>query len=375
MDLKYKSKNSPPSYLSSKNRNPNPSNSPATVPNTAHHSLDGALKSIKDIISGFSNLKIEPAPPEIEGAQARLCPIATLPQEILIGILIETAILDVASYVRLAQVCKSLAYLISTEEHTWKRVCLGSEFGFGAMHYEWRCEIDGSRLQSFGKTLDELVSNGVMQGPPISSVLAHSEILLERVYASSWQRMFRLRPRIRFNGCYISTVNYFRPGQALPSQITWNAPVLAVTYYRYLRFFRDGTVISLQTTSEPADVVHYLTKSLQESLRHGKEARLPSSMMKNTKCGRWRLSSALDNPLTDIKDAEGDVIIETEGIGKYFFHMELSMCSAGKGVRNNKLLWKGYWHVNKLSNDWIEFGLRSDKAFFWSRVKSYGNGA
>jgi F-box protein 9 len=54
--------------------------------------------------------------------------------------------------------------------------------------------------------------------------------------------------------------------------------------------------------------------------------------------------------------------------------MELSFRSVGKGTRNNKLIWKAYWHYNKLTDDWGEFGLRNDKAFFWSRVKSYGEG-
>jgi len=188
--------------------------------------------------------------------------------------------------------------------------------------------------------------------------------------------MFRLRPRIRFNGCYISTVNYIRPGQASASQVTWNSPVHIVTYYRYLRFFRDGTVISLLSTTEPADVVHYLTKELQETHRGGASPHLPSIVMQNALRGRWRLSTLDDNPDTNLKDAEGDVFVETEGANaKYMYRMKLSLRSAGKGAKNNKLVWQGFWNYNILTDDTGEFTLRNDKAFFWSRVKSYGDGA
>jgi F-box protein 9 len=242
------------------------------------------------------------------------------------------------------------------------------------MHYKWQREITGEVLEE--DDLDHIIDDSSNEGEMTNVILdpqRNAEVLLE-AYSSSWQKMFRVRPRIRFNGVYISTVNYIRPGQASPSQITWNSPVHIVTYYRYLRFFRDGTVISLLTTSEPGDVVHFLTKNIHEAHTNGQGAHLPSAVMLNAAKGRWRLSTAGDNPEVDLKDAEGDVYVETEGVGKYIYRMELSLRSAGKGAKNNKLVWKAYWHYNKLSDDWGEFGLRNDKAFFWSRVKSYGAG-
>ena len=90
---------------------------------------------------------------------------------------------------------------------------------------------------------------------------------------------------------------------------------------------------------------------------------------------------------------EGTLHIETEGADagaktpKYVYKMMLQLQSAGIGsgsggsstkagkTRNNKLSWLGYWSYNKLSDDWAEFGLKNDKPFFWSRVRSYGDGA
>jgi F-box protein 9 len=376
VDVKYRRKHFPPSYFASRVHNSNPSNASQTVPSTAHHSLDGPPQSIKDLLVGFQGLSIEPAQPEIEGMLALPCPISTLPHEILVHILTDTALLDVAAFVRLSEVCKRLAYMVNTEEQIWKIICLGSGVGFGAMHYQWQREISGSPLDD--ENDDRALDASTVEGDkPISRLDTEisSLVLLHNVYSASWQKMFRLRPRIRFNGCYISTVNYIRPGQASPSQITWNSPIHIVTYYRYLRFYRDGTVISLLTTNEPPDVVHFLTKSFQESHKDGSGAHLPSAVMQNASRGRWQLSSASGNHDAELKDAEGDLYVEAEGVGKYIYRMELSLRSAGKGARNNKLVWKAYYHYNRLTpDDRGEFTLRNDKAFFWSRVKSYGMG-
>ncbi|EKD18104.1 uncharacterized protein L3040_007715 [Drepanopeziza brunnea f. sp. 'multigermtubi'] len=373
VDQKYKNKHFPPSYFASKPTSTNPSNSPVTVPSTTHHPLDGHTQTTRELIAGFSGLKIEPAPPAIEGTPAPPCPLRELPDEILVHILMEVAIKDVASFGKLAQVCKRMAYLVATEEQIWKRVSLGSEVGFGAMHYQWQREILGGPLTEDADFEAEDFNAEATALPMKKMDITES---LHSSYAGSWHQMFRTRPRIRFNGCYISTVNYQRAGQASQSQVTWHSPVHIVTYYRYLRFFRDGTVISLLTTHEPAEVVHHLTKELQETHRGGAGGYLPSIFMQHALRGRWRLSTATDNPEVDLKQAEGDVFIETEGVSaKYMYRMKLSLRSVGKGARNNKLVWQGFWSYNLLTDDFGEFTLRNDKAFFWSRVKSYGDGA
>ncbi|KAF7525355.1 hypothetical protein G7054_g11102 [Neopestalotiopsis clavispora] len=149
-------------------------------------------------------------------------------------------------------------------------------------------------------------------------------------------------------------------------------PVHIVTYYRYLRFFRDGTAVSLLTTSEPADVVHHLTRALVHQHANKAAAHLPSAIMSNALKGRWRLSSSIDSPDVPPAEAEGDLFVETEGATpKYTYRMELSMKSAGR-TKNNKLTWKAFGLYNKLTDDWGEFNLKNDKPFYFSRVKSYG---
>jgi F-box protein 9 len=66
--------------------------------------------------------------------------------------------------------------------------------------------------------------------------------------------------------------------------------------------------------------------------------------------------------------------VETDGVGPNYVYRQDR--SAEKGVRNNnKLVWRAYWFYNRLTDDWAEFSRRNEKPLFWSRVRSYGNGA
>ncbi|KAI0009405.1 hypothetical protein F4779DRAFT_582065 [Xylariaceae sp. FL0662B] len=387
VDQSYRNKHFPGRWV--KPTQVNPSNAPVTVPNTAHHSLEGPTLSMPDLIAGFANLKIEGVPSECDDTAAPPCPIAQLPDEILVHILRDVAVADVGDFVRLAQVCKRLAYLVATEEQIWRRVCLGSEFGFGSMHYHWQRGILWEPLNAAQRELDADADADVdvftieeLATRQQAEKRASTNALLHSLYASSWRGMFRLRPRVRFNGCYISTVNYIRAGQASTHQVAWNSPVHIVTYYRYLRFFRDGTAISLCTTDEPAHVVPHLTKDSLALHAAGALPHLPSFVMSSALRGRWRLSSALDRlppdgAAADDSSVEGDLYVETEGVGpKYVYRMDLAFRTTGKlaATRNNKLAWKGFWSYNKLTDDWAEFTLKNDKPFFFSRVKSYGVG-
>jgi F-box protein 9 len=340
---------------------------------------DAAPPSMKELIASFASASLEPVPPEVEGMPQPRSPITEIPDEILVHILRDVAILDVGDFVRLAQVCKRLAYLVATENRIWRRVCLGTEFGFGGMHHQWQASVlwgppeEETILETSDAESDEAHLRSRDEQDALKTATTLS--LYSSLYSSSWQRMFRQRPRIRFNGCYISTVNYIRAGQSAIHQISWPSnPVHIVTYYRYLRFFRDGTLISLLTTSEPPDVVHHLSKETLVIHRSSPMAHLPSAVMQQALMGRWRLSSAADYPDRPKSEVEGDVYVETEGIGKYIYRMELSLRTAGKGARHNKLAWRGFYSYNRLTDDWGEFGLKHDKNFFFSRVKSYGIG-
>jgi F-box protein 9 len=327
---------------------------------------------LQALINEFTTLSIQGEPPPTDLSPTPPCPIATVPEEIIVEILEHVAVRDVASFVRLAQVCKRLAYLVATEDRVWKRLALGHEYGFAGMHYSWTCQVDGKPLGDDGEGGILLGSDSDIEdqdsSPPTPSPLALTPLLVPNPYLT-YRNLFQRRPRIRFNGCYISTVNYTRTGQASPTSVTWSSPIHIVTYYRYIRFLRDGTCISLLTTSEPADVVPYLY--IEHMHKH--HGALPSAPMKDALLGRWRLTGP-EIPGTEGEgEKEGTLVIETAGVTpKYMYKMVLGLGTAGRGAKNNKLTWQGYWSYNRLTDDWGEFGLKNDRAFYWSRVKSYG---
>ncbi|KAH8844330.1 hypothetical protein MCOR27_003014 [Pyricularia oryzae] len=343
-------------------------------------------QSLNDLINSFAGLAIEPAAPPIEGMPPPPCPIAALPDEVLLHILQDVTVDDVGDFVRLSQVCKRLAFLVATEGRIWRRVCLGTEFGFLGMHRRFQTSLTWEPEKFVLEELGMLRLDGQSETTPLEQEQGEPAIswaLLSSKYGGSWQTMFRSRPRIRFNGCYISTVNYIRAGQASANQVTWNSPVHICTYFRYLRFFRDGTCISLLTTAEPAEVVQHLTKESLQLHRQGASGHLPSIVMQNALKGRWRLGSAVSQLFDDASKAEGegkqeeppeteeDLFIETEGIGKYMYRLDLALKTAGKLAKNNKLAWKGHYSYNRLTDDLAEFPLKNDRPFIFSRVKRF----
>uniref|UniRef100_V5IA03 F-box only protein 9 n=1 Tax=Anoplophora glabripennis TaxID=217634 RepID=V5IA03_ANOGL len=70
----------------------------------------------------------------------------------------------------------------------------------------------------------------------------------------SWREMYIERPRVHFNGCYISKTTYIRPGEN-SFQDQFYRPWHLIAYYRYLRFFPEGVVLMLTTADEPAQCV------------------------------------------------------------------------------------------------------------------------
>ena len=71
--------------------------------------------------------------------------------------------------------------------------------------------------------------------------------------------MYINRPRLRFNGCYISKTTYVRPGEN-SFQDTNYQPWHLVTYFRYIRFFPEGLALLLTTADGPSLTVGHLRR-------------------------------------------------------------------------------------------------------------------
>jgi F-box protein 9 len=129
------------------------SQAPVTI---VQQSLSTLSQSVSDLINDFADLDIIGQEPPTELSPEPPCPISKIPDEMLLEILLTLAVIDVASYARLAQVCKRLAYLVFKEDRIWRRIALGHEHGFAAMHYSFACSIEGSFLSQGGGLINSV---------------------------------------------------------------------------------------------------------------------------------------------------------------------------------------------------------------------------
>lgn len=236
--------------------------------------------------------------------------IMELPLEVLEHILICLALDDFKSFVTSAYTCKKFWQLFQKSQAIWKSVCLKE---YSNQHY-------------LPEVIEEEFKGAVTQC-----------LIVESLYDSNWQNMYSKRARVRFNGVYISTCNYMRSGMGE----TWSTPIHMVTYYRYCRFYRDGTCISLLTVAEPADVVPVFLRQTMDGSHpvvHIKNDGTLLTRPKDILYGTWQLTSN-----------DGDLLIQSEGsVDRYTFYLHLQIRSSGKN-HHNKLKWKRYWSFNKLS--------------------------
>ncbi|KAK9464805.1 hypothetical protein V1512DRAFT_267484, partial [Lipomyces arxii] len=276
---------------------PESSYRPLPKPSTKASTSTLPTDKTSTLLSDYSSTALEPEDEELPS------PLLVMPNEIVNLILRSLALMDLSSFTRTTYVCKKLAFLGYSDSKLWQQLCMHT---YPKMVYE-----------------DPVDENEAV-----------------RLWSDNWRLMFLERPRIMFNGIYISSCNYQRYGRA----DSWNVPIHIVTYYRYLRFYPDGTIISMLTTREPIEIV-------PEFHRH-----LIRRDMFN---GTWRMS------------IDGRVRIESQApVVKYIFLQELDVKSSGRG-RHNRLSWVGFWSLNQATGDRFEFSLTRDKPFYFSRVLSY----
>jgi len=156
--------------------------------------------------------------------------LVNLPTEVLLIIFrhVVSKHLDLASYCSLARTCRRF-YVIGNDVTLCRLMC----------------------SQAFKK------SSKLLQG--------NKDIFLKMLKHEAYPRT---------DGCYMSKVSYFREGD--PTVMSpYYSPFQCVVYYRYIRFFPDGTVYYVTTNSEPEMVVPKLTSltnfaSPNYQVRHGR---------------------------------------------------------------------------------------------------------
>uniref|UniRef100_A0A673FG98 F-box only protein n=1 Tax=Sinocyclocheilus rhinocerous TaxID=307959 RepID=A0A673FG98_9TELE len=189
---------------------------------------------------------------------------------------------------------------------------------------------------------------------------------------SSWREMFLERPRVRFDGVYISKTSYIRQGEESLDGFyrAWHQ----VEYYRYLRFFPDGQVMMLTTPEDPLVTVPRL--------------RTKNSRMDSIMFGHYRLSQDTDNQTkvyVVVSKRKEEKVAEYQRSrfcrrnpapeAERSFHVGLQLSSGGR-QRFNKLVWIHHsCHITyRSTGETVVTAFDVDKMYtplFFARVKSY----
>ncbi|KAM4729911.1 F-box only protein 9 isoform 1-T1 [Anableps anableps] len=301
---------------------------------------------IEDLLAYFEQqLTLESSFPKICTSELEITQmhISALPREILMYIFrwVVSSELDMRTLEQLSLVCRGF-YICARDPEIWRSAC----------------------LRVWGRNCTKLVP------------------------FKSWREMFLQRPRVRFDGVYISKTSYIRQGEESLDGFyrAWHH----VEYYRYLRFFPDGFVLMLTTPEDPLSVVPRLRT---------KNIRMDSVLL-----GHFRLSQETDNQtkvfavVCKKKEEVSCQILNRLGNGvssqkatefqrnrfcrrnqapeaEHAFHVGLHLASRGR-QSFSKLVWIHHsCHITyKLTGETVITTFDLDRMytpFFFARVKSY----
>lgn len=270
--------------------------------------------------------------------------LAQLPKELILLIYryVIGEELDLGSLESLGLVCRGF-YLLSKDVDLWRSICYttwGSETLKGN---KWTEQSDGCPWK-----LNQI----------------------------EWRKMFLERPRLNFDGVYISRTKYIRQGDVGFQDLTYR-PFHVVLYYRYLRFFPDGRVLILVTNEEPDKIVpifrHALhSKQFSPILDGTFEFVSPNQVViVAEKDCRARLSNQTQNQR---RQAQFYWSRQTPISQKFNLKFELKTVES-KPHRNNALKWIDYSILTKLETgqETTTFDITSDTFpnFYFYRVRKF----
>ncbi|KAJ1967712.1 hypothetical protein IWQ62_001685 [Dispira parvispora] len=278
--------------------------------------------------------------------------LASLPTELCVVILRHLLVLDQASLGKVAQTCKYL-HQLSRDPLLWRWVC-ELTYSSPALYTPEAtasdpsetlrvpsCRTSSTAALAWDFTATESVLNG-LDSKTSHSLTQHLVKQVQQDHRSDWRRMYMEKPRVRWDGAYISTCYYVRQGR---TENTWYHPVHLVTYYRYFRFYPDGRCVKLLTTDEPKKCVRQL----------GLNERRKGLMQGHYTIRNNLLHATLTDPTRS----------------HITFYVELRIKSTGR-QRHNKLEWLTYSSFDTIrAEDLTEYSLDNFQPFYYSRVRSY----
>ncbi|XP_011495663.1 PREDICTED: F-box only protein 9 [Ceratosolen solmsi marchali] len=253
--------------------------------------------------------------------------ISALPMEIVFYILrwVVSSDLDIRSLEMIAKVCRGL-YVCARDAEIWRMACV---------------RVWGVKCGTF-----------------------------EPKYLS-WRDMYMQRPRLQFNGCYISKTTYIRHGEN-SFQDQFYKPWHLVSYFRYLRFFPEGKVLMLTSTDEPQNCVNSLKfrdpRNNSILIGHYRlRDNCVSLVLKRQEINKM-------NSTSEMSSRRRKHLEPVHDSGEQTFHVEFEIQSYHKR-RNSQLSWLCYVIYTKYKNGQeipTELSLGGKyPPFRFHRVKSY----
>jgi hypothetical protein len=318
-----------------------------------------------------------------------ISPLTRLPHDIWWLVFEILVLTSPEAWFKMSITCKKFAHLGLASSDIWRKLCY--------LVYNNQTYVENQYVQQIPEDQESQENEsrehgeGVFQPNLVSlpgNTLVDMDLPIPRdlvkilpQYNDSWKNMFHNRPFIKFLGCYISVVNYHSEGGNAVFTNSWTNPIRIITYYRYLRFYPDGTCIKLLTTLAPDKVVPYFLKTSQtidplhtqasrnqSDLTHTQVVTAISKESHRIFHGKWTISS----------DGEVNIKIENGSVPYYIFHYNFNIKSVGGISKFNKLTWSNFFGIRKQmtedddrEGEITSFAIRNEKPFKFLRVKSY----
>jgi len=204
---------------------------------------------------------------------------------------------------------------------------------------------------------------------------------MQTATALSWRFIYIERPHVLLQGVYISKCSYIRFGESSFQDHSYR-PWHIVVYYRFLRFFGDGTVLMLTSSEEPGAIVPLLrNKNLRsEDVKIGAYMQIGPNLVTAELFGQIKPPMEPPRPvMTGRRMKKGTVIIPHEVIQQKF-SIDLRF-GATKRRRNahKHLHWINYettvfYRDGSQSTSTIDVNEQCYPQMHYSRVRSYALG-
>ena len=176
----------------------------------------------------------------------------------------------------------------------------------------------------------------------------------EQATCTGWRKLFISKPHLRFDGVYMNRIKYHRLGEHRPNHC---CTLQTVFYHRFLRFFSDGLVMGLTSTSPPQQIVSTLKDRATSN--------------KDVMFGKYSVSGDIVKLALYRRDKSTRLPIKLKSDCSYNITLQIVRKNGKQSLR-----WLEYYTIEKKQNATTKNCIELEpphfsKAYVFSRVKSY----